>query len=669
MSKKKSKKGMSEVLEGYGSRIRKLLRPTIRRPLFIVCMESLVIAVILVMLYTNLSVKSNAQIFTEEISAVMQGKIGMIESIAAGINSGKLVDKSDILAYVDAMGASDKQISAVYSCYDENITIMSGGWEPPEDFIVTEREWYKEAQANPDEVYISEPYVDEQSGGICITLSKATYKDGQMAGVVGMDMYMGNLQSLIEESYDGGSYVFLTTSDGTILVHPNEDIALSVEKAYTLEDALNGKYKSLMGDTLDAKVISDYSGGLKIMIADSSEITDWKIISVKPITSVIFFFLVLVIVYIIIFFLTTAISEKNCMKRISPWFKPIETISNKVSEISNGNLEVVFDEEKITTEIELLTDSLNETVKSLKYYISSISEIVTAISQKDLTSTIDGEFKGAYVQIKNSLEVILTTLNQSFGQIDTRSDTVVEYAKELEKTTSSVAQSASEQNHSIMELLKNISLLTEQTRNIADNAGVVKNTAQVTNQHLLSGSNEMKELLQAISSIEECYTKIAGFVNTIDAISDQTNLLALNASIEAARAGEAGKGFAVVADEISNLAFASLEASQKIATVIDESKVAVEKGKELAELTFSTFETGMQDAIRSKEQITEIVAFVDNQKDAIDRINRSVTDLAANVESNAASAEENAAISGQLIQCSEVLKETVDEFKLNEETL
>ena len=138
MSKKKSKKGMSEVLEGYGSRIRKLLRPTIRRPLFIVCMESLVIAVILVMLYTNLSVKSNAQIFTEEISAVMQGKIGMIESIAAGINSGKLVDKSDILAYVDAMGALDKQISAVYSCYDENITIMSGGWEPPEDFIVTE---------------------------------------------------------------------------------------------------------------------------------------------------------------------------------------------------------------------------------------------------------------------------------------------------------------------------------------------------------------------------------------------------------------------------------------------------------------------------------------------------------------------------------------------------
>lgn len=50
-------------------------------------------------------------------------------------------------------------------------------------------------------------------------------------------------------------------------------------------------------------------------------------------------------------------------------------------------------------------------------------------------------------------------------------------------------------------------------------------------------------------------------------------------------------------------------------------------------------------------------------------LSRIDADLVAYVESNAASVEENVAISGQLIQCSEVLKETVDEFKLNEETL
>lgn len=45
-------------------------------------------------------------------------------------------------------------------------------------------------KGNQKKLYISESYADKQSGGICITLSKATYRNGEVAGVVGMDMYM-----------------------------------------------------------------------------------------------------------------------------------------------------------------------------------------------------------------------------------------------------------------------------------------------------------------------------------------------------------------------------------------------------------------------------------------------------------------------------------------------
>ncbi len=172
----------------------------------------------------------------------MTSKISMITSVAAGIDSGCFTDKSDILAYVDSMVAADSQVSAVYSCYDDNSVIMSGGWVPPADFVVLDRVWYKEAQTNPNKVFISDPYVDEQTGGICITLSKATYTNGKVSGVVGMDMYMDNLKSLIEESYDGNSYVFLATASGDILVHPNEDYSPTAEKSYTLLDVNNGNY-------------------------------------------------------------------------------------------------------------------------------------------------------------------------------------------------------------------------------------------------------------------------------------------------------------------------------------------------------------------------------------------------------------------------------------------
>ena len=251
--------------------------------------------------------------------------------------------------------------------------------------------------------------------------------------------------------------------------------------------------------------------------------------------------------------------------------------------------------------------------------------------------------------------------------IEEQANTVVEFSNELEKTTNSVAESATEQNNSIMVLSDNINRLTEETKKITGAASNVMSVAETTNNHLMNSSREMKELVEAMDSIEKCYLKINEFVTEINALADQTNLLALNASIEAARAGEAGRGFAVVADEISKLAASSAEASNNIELLIAESNAAVSKGKDLSSSTSATLAQGINDSVMSKESIDEIVGFVTGQQQAIENINKSIKELAAVVETNAASAEENAAISEQLITCANTLKKTVDEFELKNE--
>ena len=45
---------------------------------------------------------------------------------------------------------------------------------------------------------MAEPYIDEQSGNICITLSKAIYNGDSIIDVAGMDMYMDDLVTLID---------------------------------------------------------------------------------------------------------------------------------------------------------------------------------------------------------------------------------------------------------------------------------------------------------------------------------------------------------------------------------------------------------------------------------------------------------------------------------------
>ncbi|MGN1159111.1 MAG: methyl-accepting chemotaxis protein [Lachnospiraceae bacterium] len=664
MKRREGKNVKETAQEGLSSKIGRMFANVLRRVLIFICVGSVLIGGFFAIRYTLEDNRSSVSEYTEEIDRAMQAKVSMLEAIAAGISSGTIIEREDVQNYVDSMVAMDSQISAVYSCYDENITIMSGGWQPPEDFIVTERGWYIGAQANPDEVYISDPYVDEQSGGICITLAKATYRDGQVAGVVGMDMYMDNLVSLIEESYQGNNYVFLTTSDGTILVHPNDQYSLDVDRTPTVQTVNSGRYESFTKDNMSTGLFMDYEGGFKFGIGNTSEVTGWKVISVKTLYSIILSFALIIGLNLLIYFLAIVMARKNVNGRISMLFRPLESISGKMGRVAEGDLSVVFDEEKNSLEIERLTDSINETIASLKFYIDSISNTVTEISNKNLTVTIDGDFKGSYVQIKNALEGIVSHLNESFHQINKEAESVLDYADKLEMTTETVAQSASMQNESVVNVSEDMVRLTEQTKQITENAMNVRETVDITNEHLESGNREMTALVNAMESIDQCYGEIAEFVGTIKSIAAKTNLLSLNASIEAARAGEAGKGFAVVADEISTLAASSAQASENISKLIAESQAAVSTGKELVSTTSAMIEQGMNDSVQSKQHIDEIVEFVEKQQRAIEDINEKLKEVAEIVENNAASAEENTAISQQLNECAQSLKQTADSFTL-----
>ena len=93
---------------------------------------------------------------------------------------------------------------------------------------------------------------------------------------------------------------------------------------------------------------------------------------------------------------------------------------------------------------------------------------------------------------------------------------------------------------------------------------------------------------------------------------------------------------------------------------------AVNRGKELVETTAVTIEKGKNDSLQSTEYIEEIVSFVEQQQKAIGKINLHMKEIAGMVESNAASAQENTAISQQLGVCANNLMNTADSFTLRQ---
>ncbi len=641
----------------------------IRRIIAGICVLAGCIALAMILYYTVKNNSEHVQLYGSQIDNTMSEKVAFIDAVATGVASG--MAEADYYSYVDAMVERHSDVSAVYVCvkqegvvYQDGImTYMSGGWVPEDDFLVTEREWYAEAAAR-DGVYVSEPYVDEQTGNICITLSKGIYRDGEFLGVAGLDMYMDDLVTLIEGSYDGGNYVFLTTGEGTILTHPDEEIALNVGKSTNVSEALGGKYRKVCEKELATKLIWDYSGGLKFAISDGVESTGWNVVAVISLKGVFTVILVTVLLAVALGVVVGGLVKRQLSGGLNPMFEPLEELAANVSKISEGELDYSFRVDEHSQEVNALTLALNDTMKSLQHYISGITNTVTAISEKNLDFEVEGDFTGDYEKIKNALLDIVRVLNKSFAEINEQAATVLQYSEDLSKTSENVAEAATNQSEAVQSASQEMKNLTDNMEKIAGYAISIKENTDLVNARLSLGSTEMSELVKAMDEIVTCYDEIAGFVSEVNAIASQTNLLALNASIEAARAGDTGRGFAVVAEEISSLSASSTQASNKISEVITRSLESVKKGKDLVAKTDKTIVDSAEYSAGNTRMVDEIVSFVETQKNSAGGISSSIRKISDMVESNAACAQENSAISSQLGECARILTDMIAEFRL-----
>lgn len=114
-------------------------------------------------------------------------------------------------------------------------------------------------------------------------------------------------------------------------------------------------------------------------------------------------------------------------------------------------------------------------------------------------------------------------------------------------------------------------------------------------QHVAAHSEELSATAEDILSntkkaVEDSgnVTEVAGYIKDI---SEQTNLLGLNAAIEAARVGEAGAGFGVVAAEIRKMSTGTKEATGRIEQSLQAVRQSVyNMEQEITQITVSSQE-------------------------------------------------------------------------------
>jgi len=322
-------------------------------------------------------------------------------------------------------------------------------------------------------------------------------------------------------------------------------------------------------------------------------------------------------------------------------------VAGILQSVSQGDLSVKV--ERKEGDNSSMVHALENTVAQLRSTTDDVAQTMRAVSEGDLTRTIDKDYPGVFGELKEHINNTVLKLSMIISEVGTTAGALSSAAEQVSSTSQSLSQAASEQAASVEETSASMEQMTASIAQNTDNAKVTDDIAGKAATDAAEGGEAVRATVSAMK-------QIAQKITIIDDIAYQTNLLALNAAIEAARAGEHGKGFAVVAAEVRKLAERSQVAAQEIGAVATNSVTLAEKAGELLDQMVPSIR-------KTSGLVQEISAASTEQSSGVGQINTALTQLAQTTQQNASASEQLASTSEEMNSQATQLQQTVAFFR------
>jgi len=511
------------------------------------------------------------------IESWLSGRILLVESASQTIASNPTAEAVPRLLEQKALASTF--IYTYLGSADGSFTMRPND-DMPADYDPRTRPWYKDAMTAGGTT-LTEPYIDAATKQLIITIATPA----QATGVVGGDLSLQTLVQIINSlDFDGMGYAFLVSSDGKILVHPNQDLVMK-----SLRDVFPKDTPRITQELSEV----EQDGNTRLL----------TFAPVKGLPGV-------------TWHVGLSIDKAKAYAMLST-FRTSAIIAMVIAVVS-----IIF----------LLSLLIQVLMRPLRIMGKAMQDI--AQGEGDLTKRLEIHSQDEFGQMAGSFNQFVERIHSSIREVSSTTGRLNEVAKlVVNASTSSMANSDEQANrtHSVAAAINELGAAAQE---IARNAAQASNQAsdarhlaedgrQVVQKTIVAMSELSSKISTSCSNIETLNGKtvnIGQILEVIKSISQQTNLLALNAAIEAARAGEAGRGFAVVADEVRNLAHRTQESAQEIQQMIEELQV----GSRDSVITMTESQRYSEESVEIANQAGERLSSVTERIGEIDGMNQSV---------------------------------------------
>lgn len=612
---------------------------------------------------------------SSEIDTLIQGIGGQVNLLANNINFTEYYENENNATYgfflLDGTRQTRDDYKHVYFAPSKGDILLSPKEVEdslPPDFDPTTRDWYKDAVENKGELVIGSPYNDEATGDVVVTLSKTVEKNGQIMGVIGIDVNLQDFADSVNEVVVGHKgYAVLVNEEGLLITHPNPELigTDTVKSLSVWED---------MQKAAEGKSEYTFNGASKYSVYTTNEQTDWKVLA--------------------------TLEEEEFTGRtkgieIAIWvmMAGFAVVAGLIAFFFSGRM-----------------------VKNIRIVQHSIERA----SEGDLTTRVTVQSNDEFKQLESSYNKMMDNLSVALLSVEESSKTVLKTASSLsemtEETTASVSQVATaisevaQGTQSQAENVQNAAVeMDKLSTNLDDISTTTEEMNQATNKSVELGNKGLQqvklltekstqtkasseEVSNVIQEVVESIKEISAFVETISAITEQTNLLSLNASIEAARAGEHGKGFAVVANEVRKLADESKQSANNVTNIIANIENVVTQAVKSVDATskhvndqeivvgetrdiFANILEALEQVTKKSEEVRKSVEIGQQNKEIVmeetsnisavsEQTASSSQEVSASSEEISATMEEFSRHASDLATLSHTLEENIRKFKL-----